>query len=80
MYGCPCILRVWVLIFVLLNIILYFGNNLCKYLVDLDALSFVSWMPIMNGGMDSFANDCIPSNAVFSVPQFHVIILEGGFV
>jgi hypothetical protein len=35
-----------VLVFVLLNIILYCGNNLCRYLVDLDAMSFVSWMAI----------------------------------
>jgi hypothetical protein len=29
-------------VIVLLNIILYCGNNLCKYLVDLDAVSLVS--------------------------------------
>jgi hypothetical protein len=28
--------------FVLLNIILYCGNSLCRYLVDLDAISLVS--------------------------------------
>lgn len=79
-YGCPWILRIWVLVFVLLNIILYCGNNLCKYLVDLDAVSLVSWMAIMDGGVGLFANDCSPGNAVFSVPQFHDIIFVGGFV
>jgi hypothetical protein len=69
-----------VLVFVLLNIILYCGNNLCRYLVDLDVVSFVSWMAIMDGGVGLFVNDCIPGNVVFSVPQFHVIILVGGFV
>ena len=66
--------------FVLLNIILYCGNSLCKYLVDLDAVSFVSWMAIMDGRLGVFAMDCIPGSAVFSVPQFHDIILAGGFV
>ena len=67
------------LVFVLLNIILYCGN-LCKYLVDLDAVSFVSWMAIMDGGLALFVIDCIPGNAIFSVPQFHDIILVAGFV
>jgi hypothetical protein len=31
-----------VIVFVLLNIILYCGNSLCRYLVDLDAMSLVS--------------------------------------
>ena len=62
----------------LLNIILYCGNSLCKYLVDLDVVSFVSWMAIMDGGL--FASDSSPGSAVFSVPQFHDIILVGGFV
>ena len=53
----------------LLNIILYFGNSLCKYLVDLDLVSFVSWMAIINGGSFLFANDSSPGSAVFSVPQ-----------
>jgi hypothetical protein len=39
--------RFWVFVFVLLNIILYSGNNLCRYLVDLDAVSLVSCMAIM---------------------------------
>jgi hypothetical protein len=34
-----------VVVVVLLNIILYCGNNLCKYLVDLDVVNLVSlWM------------------------------------
>jgi hypothetical protein len=33
---------VWVIVVVLLNIILYYGNSLCRYLVDLDAVSLVS--------------------------------------
>jgi hypothetical protein len=42
---------------VLLNIILYCGNNLCRYLVDLNAVSLVSWMAIMDGGVGLFVND-----------------------
>ena len=48
--------------------------------MDLDAVSFVSWMAIMEGGMGLFASDYIPDSTVLSVPQFHVIILVGGFV
>ena len=65
---------------VLLNIILYCGKSLCRYLVDLDAVSFVSWMAIMDGGVDMFVNACIPGNVVFSVPQFHVIIFVREFI
>ena len=64
----------------LLNIILYCGNNLCKYLVDLDAVSFVSWMATMDGGLGLFVMVCRPGSAVFSVPQFHDIIIVDGFV
>jgi hypothetical protein len=42
LYGCPCVRQCWVFVFVLLNIILYCGNILCRYLVDLDAVSLVS--------------------------------------
>jgi hypothetical protein len=42
LYGCPCIRQVWVGVVVLLNIILYCGNILCKYLVDLDVVILVS--------------------------------------
>jgi hypothetical protein len=35
---------------VLLNIILYCGNIFCKYLVDFDAVSLVSWIAIMTDG------------------------------
>jgi hypothetical protein len=35
---------------VLLNVILYCGNSLCKYVVDLDAVNLFSCMAIMEGG------------------------------
>jgi hypothetical protein len=53
---------------VLLNIILYCGNILCRYLVDLEAVSLVSWMAIMEGGMDLFISACSPGMAVLSAP------------
>jgi hypothetical protein len=37
-----------------LNIILYCGNSLCKYLVGLDAVSLVSCMAIMEEGVGLF--------------------------
>jgi hypothetical protein len=80
LYGWPYVCWVWVGVFMLLNIILYCGNNLCRYLVDLDAVSLVSWMAIMDGGEGLFVNDWSPGRAVFSVPQFHEIILVSGFV
>jgi hypothetical protein len=46
-----------VIVAVLLNIILYCRNNLCKYLVDLDVVSLVSWMAIMDGGVGLFVSD-----------------------
>jgi hypothetical protein len=64
----------------LLNIILYSGKNLCKYLVDLDAISLVSCMVIMWGGIGLFISDCSPGSAVLSVPQFHVSMLVAGVV
>jgi hypothetical protein len=42
---------------VLLNIILYCGNNLCRYLVDLDAVSLVSLIAIIGGGLGIFVSD-----------------------
>jgi hypothetical protein len=48
--------------------------------VDLDAMSLVSWMAIMDGGEGLFVNACSHGTAVFSVPQFHVIILVAGFM
>jgi hypothetical protein len=48
--------------------------------VDLDAVSLVSWMAIMAGGVGLFVNDCSPSSPVFSIPQFYDIILVAGFV
>jgi hypothetical protein len=48
---------VWVVGVVLLNIILYCGNSLFRYLVDLDAVILVSWMAIMDGGVGLFVND-----------------------
>jgi hypothetical protein len=56
LYGWPWILLVWVVVVVLLNIILYCGNSLFRYLVDLDAEILVSWMAIMDGGLDLFVN------------------------
>jgi hypothetical protein len=53
---------------VLLNIILYCGNNLWRYLVDLDTVSLVSCMAIMEGGVGLFINVCIPGSAVLSEP------------
>jgi hypothetical protein len=46
-----------VVVVVLLNSILYCGNILCKYLVDLDAVSLVSWIAIMDGGVGLFVSD-----------------------
>jgi hypothetical protein len=65
---------------VLLNIILYCGNILCKYLVDLEAVSLVSWIAIMEGGVGLLVSTCSPSMAVFSAPQFHNNILVDVFV
>ena len=39
-------------VLVLLNIIFYCGNLFCKYLVDFDAVSFVSWIAIMASRVD----------------------------
>jgi hypothetical protein len=69
-----------VFVFVLLNIILYCGNILCKYLVDLEAVSLVSWIAIMEGGVGLLVSTCSPSMAVFSAPQFHNNILVDVFV
>jgi hypothetical protein len=41
---------------VLLNIILCCGSNLCRYLVDLDAVSLVSCMAIIAGGVGLFVH------------------------
>jgi hypothetical protein len=80
LYGCHWILRGWVFVAVLLNIILYCGNNIWRYLVDLDAVSLVSCMAIMEGGVGLFINACRPGNVVFSAPQFHDSMLVAGFV
>jgi hypothetical protein len=48
--------------------------------VDLDAVSLVSCMAIMEGGVGLFVNACRPSSAVLSAPQFHDNILVAGFV
>jgi hypothetical protein len=63
-----------------LNIILYCGNNLCKYLVDLDAMSLVSCMTTWRGGVDVFINVCRPGSAVLSMPQFQNNMLVARFV
>jgi hypothetical protein len=46
-----------VVVVVLLNSILYCGNILYKYLADLDAVSLVSWMAIMDEGVGLFVSD-----------------------
>jgi hypothetical protein len=79
LYGCPWVRRVWVGVIVLLNIILYCGNILYKYLVDLDAVSLVSWMAIIDGGVDLFIISCKPGSMVLSMPQFHFNIFVAGF-
>jgi hypothetical protein len=43
-------------------------------------VSLVSWMAIMDGGFSLFVRFWSPSSAVFSVPQFHVIMLIVVFV
>jgi hypothetical protein len=80
LYGCPWIRWGWVFVVVLLNIILYCGNNLWRYLVDLDVVSLVSCMAIMEGGVGFFINACRLGNAVLSAPQFHDNMLVVGFV
>jgi hypothetical protein len=60
--------RCWVFVVELLNIILYWGNSLCKYLVDLDVVSLVSYMAIKEGGVGLFINACKPGRAVLSAP------------
>jgi hypothetical protein len=80
LYGWPWIWRDWVFVAVLLNIILYCGNNLWRYLVDLFVVSLVSCMAIMEGGVGLFINACRPGNAVLSIPQFHDSMLVAGFV
>jgi hypothetical protein len=67
-------------VFVLLNNILYCGNILCRYLVDLEAVSLVSWMAIMEGGMGLFISACSPGMAVLSAPQFHDSMLVAEFI
>jgi hypothetical protein len=48
--------------------------------VDLDVVSLVSWMAIIDGGVGLFVNAWSLGSAVFSVPQFHDIILVSRFV
>jgi hypothetical protein len=36
--------------------------------VDLDAVSLVSWMAIIDGGVGLFVNAYSPGSAVFNVP------------
>jgi hypothetical protein len=49
-------------------------------LVDLDAVSLVSCMAIMEGGVVLFINACRLGIAELSVPQFHDNILVAGFM
>jgi hypothetical protein len=69
-----------VVVVLLLNIILYCGNILCKYLVDLDVVSLVSCIAIMDGGLGVFVSDWSLGNAVLSIPQFQEIIWVARFV
>jgi hypothetical protein len=48
--------------------------------VDLDVVSLVSCMAIMEGGVRLFINSCKPGSTVLSAPQFHDSILVVGFV
>jgi hypothetical protein len=48
--------------------------------VDLDAVSLVSCMAIMEGGVGLFVIACSPGSAVLSAPQFHDNMLIAGFV
>jgi hypothetical protein len=48
--------------------------------VDLDAVSLVSCIAIMEGGVDLIINACRLGNVVFTTPQFHDSILVAGFV
>jgi hypothetical protein len=48
--------------------------------VDLDAMSLVSCMAIMEGSVGLFINACRPGNAVWSEPQFHDSMLVARFV
>jgi hypothetical protein len=48
--------------------------------VDLDAVSLVSCMAIMEGGVELFVNACRLGSAVLSAPQFHDNILVAGFL
>jgi hypothetical protein len=48
--------------------------------VDLDVVSLVSCMAIMEGGVDLFISACRPGNAILRALQFHNIMLVVGFV
>jgi hypothetical protein len=48
--------------------------------VDLDAVSLVSCIAIMEGGVGLFVNACRPSSVVLSAPQFHDSMLVAEFV
>ena len=48
--------------------------------MDLDAVSLVSYMAIMERGVCFFVNACRPGSVVLSVSQFHDIMLVSGFV
>ena len=48
--------------------------------MDLDAVSLVSCMAIIEGGVGLFINACRLDKAMLSIPQFHDIMLVAGFV
>jgi hypothetical protein len=48
--------------------------------VDLEAVSLVSCMAIIEGGVGLFINACSLGNAVWSDPKFHDSMLTAGFV
>jgi hypothetical protein len=48
--------------------------------VNLDAVSLVSCMAIVEGGVGLFINACRPGIAISSEPQFYDSMLMAGFV
>jgi hypothetical protein len=59
---------------------LYCGNSLCRYLVDLDAVSLISCMAIMEGDVGLFTSACSLGKTVLSAAQFQDSMWVAGFV
>ena len=65
----------------LLKISLYSGNRFCIHLVDLVAVSFVSWMFIIAVFLEElYTRFCRFGKAVLSEDAFHVIIFVSSLV